>query len=55
VRAYQGAAGAIRHAGHIAQYLGDRLLVRPGYPQAHGDDAERAIRAGLEILTALRR
>ena len=56
MRAYQAAAsGAIdRYAGHIAQYLGDGLLVYFGYPQAHEDDAERAVRAGLEILTALR-
>jgi class 3 adenylate cyclase len=56
VRAYQEAAsGAIdRYAGHIAQYLGDGLLVYFGYPQAHEDDAERAVRAGLEILSALR-
>jgi len=56
VRAYQEAAsGAIdRYAGHIAQYLGDGLLVYFGYPQAHEDDAERAVRAGLEILAALR-
>jgi len=55
VRAYQEAAsGAIqRHAGHIAQYLGDGLLVYFGYPHAHEDDAERAVRAGLDILTAL--
>ena len=56
VRAYQEAAsGAIqRYAGHVAQYLGDGLLVYFGHPQAHEDDAERAVRAGLEILTALR-
>jgi class 3 adenylate cyclase len=56
VRAYQEAASAAiqRHAGHIAQYLGDGLLVYFGHPQAHEDDAERAVRAGLEILTALR-
>ena len=56
VRAYQEAAsGAIdRYAGHIAQYLGDGLLVYFGYPQAHEDDAERAVRAGLGILAALR-
>lgn len=55
VRAYQEAAAAAveRHAGHIAQYLGDGLLVYFGYPQAHEDDAERAVRAGLETLTAL--
>jgi class 3 adenylate cyclase/predicted ATPase len=56
VRAYQEAASQAidRYAGHIAQYLGDGLLVYFGYPQAHEDDAERAVRAGLEILSALR-
>ncbi|MCX5739985.1 MAG: AAA family ATPase, partial [Proteobacteria bacterium] len=56
VRAYQEAASGViqRHAGHIAQYLGDGLLVYFGHPQAHEDDAERAVRAGLEILAALR-
>ena len=55
VRAYQEAAAKPieRYEGHIAQYLGDGLLVYFGYPQAHEDDAERAVRAGLEILTAL--
>ncbi len=55
VRAYQESASEVieRYAGHIAQYLGDGLLVYFGYPQAHEDDAERAVRAGLEILTAL--
>jgi predicted ATPase/class 3 adenylate cyclase len=42
-----------RYSGHIAQYLGDGLLVYFGYPQAHEDDAQRAIHAGLEMLTAL--
>lgn len=37
-----------RHDGHIAQYLGDGLLVYFGYPIAHEDDARRAVRAGLE-------
>src|SRR5262245_53199372 len=36
--------------GYIAQYLGDGLLVYFGYPQAHEDDAHRAIRTGLGIL-----
>src|SRR4030095_14659153 len=56
VRAYQESAAAVieRYAGHIAQYLGDGLLVYFGHPQAHEDDAERAVRSGLEILTALR-
>src|SRR4030095_15858566 len=42
-----------RYGGHIAQYLGDGLLVYFGYPQAHEDDAHRAVRAGLGILGAL--
>ncbi len=41
--------------GHIAQYLGDGLLVYFGYPTAHEDDAERAVRAGLGIIEAIRR
>jgi class 3 adenylate cyclase/tetratricopeptide (TPR) repeat protein len=55
VRAYQESASAVieRYEGHVAQYLGDGLLVYFGYPQAHEDDAERAVRAGREILTAL--
>ncbi len=56
VQAYHArAAEAIeRYEGHVAQYLGDGLLVYFGYPQAHEDDAERAVRAGREILRALR-
>ena len=42
-----------RFDGHIAQYLGDGLRVYFGYPQAHEDDAQRAVRAGLGIITAL--
>lgn len=42
-----------RYEGHIAQYLGDGLLVYFGYPQAHEDDAQRAVHAGLDILTAI--
>src|SRR5207344_985980 len=55
IRAYQEVcAGPIsRFAGHIAQYLGDGLLVYFGYPVAHEDDAARAIRAGLEMLDAI--
>ncbi len=36
-----------------AQYLGDGVLVYFGYPQAHEDDAERAVRAGLELIAAV--
>jgi class 3 adenylate cyclase/predicted ATPase len=52
IRAYQSAAaGAItRYQGHVAQYLGDGVLAYFGYPRAHEDDAERAVRAGLGIV-----
>lgn len=55
VRSYQQISAAIieRYGGHIAQYLGDRLLVYFGYPVAHEDDAARAVRSGLEIVSAL--
>ncbi len=55
VRAYQESAGQViaRFEGHVAQYLGDGLLVYFGYPHAHEDDAERAVRAGLGIVDAL--
>jgi predicted ATPase/class 3 adenylate cyclase len=57
VRGYQAAGAEVvqRLEGHIAQYLGDGLLVYFGYPQAHEDDAARAVRAGLEIVTAVAR
>src|SRR5262249_35336639 len=42
-----------RYDGHIAQYLGDGLLIYFGYPQAHEDDAHRAVRTGLGILAAM--
>ena len=42
-----------RFEGHIAQYLGDGLLVYFGYPQAHEDDAQRAVRAGLGMVEAM--
>ena len=55
VRAYQETAAAViqRFDGHIAQYLGDGLLVYFGYPQAHEDDARRAVRTGLGIVETL--
>jgi class 3 adenylate cyclase/predicted ATPase len=55
VRAYQSACTEVitRFDGHIAQLLGDGLLVYFGYPQAHEDDAQRAVRTGLGILAAL--
>jgi predicted ATPase len=42
-----------RFEGHIAQYLGDGLLVYFGYPLAHEDDAQRAVRAGLGMVEAV--
>ena len=55
VRAYQATCAKViaRFEGHIAQYLGDGLLVYFGYPRAHEDDAQRAVRAGLGIVEAL--
>jgi class 3 adenylate cyclase len=48
VRAYQDTCAKViaRFEGHIAQYLGDGLLVYFGYPRAHEDDAQRAVRTG---------
>jgi class 3 adenylate cyclase len=42
-----------RFDGFVAKYLGDGVLVYFGYPQAHEDDAERAVRAGLELIAAV--
>jgi TOMM system kinase/cyclase fusion protein len=55
VRAYQATCAKViaRFEGHIAQYLGDGLLVYFGYPLAHEDDAQRAVRAGLGMVEAL--
>ena len=55
VQAYQATCAKVitRFDGHIAQYLGDGLLVYFGYPLAHEDDAQRAVRAGLGIVEAL--
>jgi class 3 adenylate cyclase len=55
VRAYQEAAAAViqQYEGHIAQYLGDGLLVYLGYPTAHEDDARRAVHTGLGGIQAI--
>src|SRR5215510_6403778 len=55
VRAYQTVCTEVirRYDGHIAQLLGDGLLVYFGYPQAHEDDPHRAVRTGLGILEAV--
>ena len=42
-----------RFDGFVAKYMGDGVLVYFGYPRAHEDDAERAVRAGLEVVTAV--
>src|SRR5215813_15078368 len=56
VRAYQSACTEVitQFDGHIAQLLGDGLLVYFGYPHAHEDDPHRAVRTGLRILDATR-
>ena len=55
ISAYQQCAveAVRRFDGFVARYMGDGVLVYFGYPQAHEDDAERAIRAGLELITAV--
>jgi class 3 adenylate cyclase len=55
ISAYQKCvAGTVRRSGgFVAKYMGDGVLVYFGYPQAHEDDAERAVRAGLELVAAV--
>ena len=56
MRAYRKAGGDVvaRYEGHVAQYLGDGLMVYFGWPRAHEDDAERSVRAALEIVRAVK-
>jgi class 3 adenylate cyclase len=42
-----------RFGGFVAKYMGDGVLIYFGYPQAHEDDAERAVRSGLELTAAV--
>src|SRR5215469_8797745 len=49
------AATVARFAGFVAKYMGDGVLVYFGYPEAHEDDSERAVRAGLALLDAVSR
>jgi hypothetical protein len=42
-----------RYGGFVARYMGDGVLVYFGYPRAHEDDGERAVRAGLELVQAM--
>ena len=48
-----GATAVRRFGGFVAKYMGDGVFVYFGYPQAHEDDAERAVRAGLELIAAV--
>jgi class 3 adenylate cyclase/tetratricopeptide (TPR) repeat protein len=53
-RYQRSAAEAVtRMGGHVAEYLGDGLVVYFGWPEAHEDDAERAVRAGLAVIDAI--
>ena len=56
VRLYQETCTRViqRYDGYIAQHLGDGLLVYFGYPTAHENEAQRAVRAGIEIINTLR-
>jgi class 3 adenylate cyclase/tetratricopeptide (TPR) repeat protein len=51
IRAYQDACSGVvaRYDGFVAKFMGDGILAYFGFPRAHEDDAERAVRAGLEI------
>src|SRR6516162_1449703 len=55
LRAYQNtvSGGVARYDGFVAKFMGDGVLAYFGYPRAHEDDAERAVRAGLEIAAAV--
>jgi len=55
MQSYQQVCGAAieRYSGHVAQYLGDGVMSYFGWPRAHEDDAERAIRSALDILEAV--
>jgi class 3 adenylate cyclase/predicted ATPase len=56
ISAYQKCVTEIvrRFGGFVANYMGDGVLAYFGYPQAHEDDADRAVRAGLELVAAVR-
>jgi class 3 adenylate cyclase/tetratricopeptide (TPR) repeat protein len=55
IRAYQDACSGVvaRYDGFVAKFMGDGILAYFGFPRAHEDDAERAVRAGLEIACAV--
>ncbi|MEP6872206.1 MAG: AAA family ATPase, partial [Anaerolineaceae bacterium] len=48
------AASVVRFGGYVARYMGDGALIFFGYPQAHEDDAEQAVRAGLDLVEKVR-
>src|SRR5262245_61018174 len=52
IRGFQGSSAAVitEMGGHVARFMGDGLLAYFGYPQAHEDDAERAVRVGLDLV-----
>ena len=54
IRAYQNTVSCVvaRYDGFVAKYMGDGVLAYFGYPRAHEDDAERAVRAGLAVVAA---
>ena len=56
IRAYQDCCAGVvaRLDGFISRYIGDGVLIYFGYPRAHEDDAERALRASREIIEAVR-
>ncbi len=56
LRAYQNAvAGEVaRFEGHVAKFMGDGVLAYFGWPRAHEDEPERAVRAGLAVVAAVR-
>ena len=55
ISAYQACVAETvrRFGGYVAKYMGDGVLVYFGYPEAHENDAERAVRAGLDVIAAL--
>jgi len=55
IHAYQNTVSGVvaRYDGFVAKYMGDGVLAYFGYPRAHEDDAERAVRAGLEVAAAV--
>jgi class 3 adenylate cyclase len=55
IRAYQGCCAQVveRWGGHVAKYMGDGVLAYFGWPQAHEDDPERSVRAGMALTAGV--